>query len=723
MRWRDAYRQALDPEAPLAMSWIDGLRSATGTTTQESEDTARQTAARASAWSRGAVCDVGVIFGGDDVVGDDRERLVRELLLQSAPLATVLGAWLQGMSAPGVFEDPVQLRVMASLADDVGVGRPDSSRWSQFVLLLHRHGLTGLSDPAHLAASQAIEDTAFALPAALLAVSRRADVLATQIAGIDLVLRHVGLMPAWAHQRSLEPDAVAWSRLDLSQASWIATLNPVAHADATAHDYAALGAEHRQQVAEGAAWALSAVSRWHEQLLAHCGVTLDPEREMAALMRKRAREGRVYHHAFELAGRSLSEWLQTAMEDPLPLLDALRASRLIRPGDSKRSPLTTSLVGSRGPMFRVFTPEDLSIIERWIDALPARAPAEAQATPPARAVATTPPYAAAPERRPLQDDHGVAPRNVRDAYFLLQGRSIPTATRNFAIRYARRWLADAAHSLDRTERSLPRAWPETGLRPWLLDQHDRHGDEFESATTTIPAREAVIDSTLQLAPLTLIDGAWLQGFTDIGLASSHVGFPLFHTYWDELGNGDAELNHPRIYRHVLREMGVTLPPTGSREFARDPRLREESFRLPVYWLCLGKLPRTLEPEILGLNLAMELSGVGGSYRQARTVLAHYGFSTRFVDIHNTIDNVSTGHSAWAADSVHAYMESVAMRGPEARVTAEWQRVRVGYESLEPLPRPGIRRTRFRFSAARRGPGAVRGETAEPRQHISVGVAA
>lgn len=718
MRWRDAYRQALDPEALLDTSWIAALRSGTGSAACPGGEAADATAAQAAAWARDAAGE----FDGLGCDGDGG-HLVRELLAQSAPMASVLGAWLQGMSAPGVFEDPVQMRIMALLADDVGAGRANSSRWSQFGLLLHRHGLTGLAEPAHLAASQAIDDAAFALPAALLAMSRRADVLAAQIAGVDLVLRRIGLLPAWAHQRSNDPEAIAWSRLDLGQATWVSSLDPVALAAATARDYADLSPDRHREVAEGAAWALSAVRRWHENLLASCRAALDPERAMAALLQRRAREGSVYHGAVQLEGRTLSEWLQAAKTDPRPLLEVLRSSRLIRPGDSAHSPLSTGLVSSRGPMFRVFSPDDLSIIERWIDALPARGSAPSPASAPRNVGVVPAAYAAAPERHgAAEHDDGVAPHDLREAYHLLQGRSIPAATRTFALRYARKWLADAAHSLDRTERSLPRTWPAEGLRPWLLEQHDRHGDEFETGKgTTIPSREAVIDSTLQLAPLTLIDGAWLQGFTDVRLASSRVGSPLFHTYWDELGNGEPELNHPRIYRHVLREMGVTLPPTGSQEFARDPRLREDSFRLPVYWLCLGKLPDTLQPEILGLNLAMELSGVGGSYRQARAVLAHYGFDTLFVDIHNTIDNVSTGHSAWAADAVDEYMRTVtdSVAGDRTRAAEEWQRVRTGYESLKPLPRPGLRRTRFRFASARRGAGPARSGSA-PRHHIAVG---
>jgi hypothetical protein len=45
--------------------------------------------------------------------------------------------------------------------------------------------------------------------------------------------------------------------------------------------------------------------------------------------------------------------------------------------------------------------------------------------------------------------------------------------------------------------------------------------------------------------------------------------------------------------------------------------------------------------------AMELPGIGSAYRTAKHELKHHGFATLFVELHNTIDNVSSGHSAMA----------------------------------------------------------------------------
>lgn len=688
--WRIVYQKAVDPETFIddtdIRGWISRTAEEVGCLEWETVPLSGH------AWRTTRAVDYQQLIQSQ-ADRDSRDRLTSTLLRQSAPMASALGCWWQGMSAPGVFDDQVQLRILALLADDIGVGRPGSSRFDEFTLLLRQHGVPELAvTRSELAADRSLPDEMFALPAVLLAMSRRSDAFGPELCGVDFAFRSIGLLPAWGALRGGAEQLIDWDRLDLSASSWHA--DPLAESRWVAEQYRALGADNEQRVNEGATWLVAALNRWDSLVFEAGQRSIDPEQAMAALIRDRAREGAVYHHDFMLGERALATWLSEARTDPLPLVRELATSRLVKPGDSAHSALVNGLVSSRGPMFRVFSAEDLAIVRRWIDWLPASAPQAQRSAVTCGSVQTCP-------EEPAQVASmatGHLPRSLREAYFVLQGRALAPCTRTFAIQYVQRWLAWSRRSLDRTERSLPAAWRSGELRAWLLDQHDKHDAEFERSSTELPSRDAVVDSTVQLAPLTLIDGSWLQGFTDMALGSSRFGCFLFETYWDELGNGKYDLNHPKIYRDVLRQMGVELPPTGSWDFAMDKRFRDSSFRLPVYWLCLGKLPVTFLPEILGMNLAMELSGVGGSYRSARKFLRHYGFSTRFVDIHNTIDNVSTGHSAWAADAIDSYLHDIARLGPPAAHTQAWERVRTGYESLAPLTRRLFRfRSDYYFS--------------------------
>jgi hypothetical protein len=121
----------------------------------------------------------------------------------------------------------------------------------------------------------------------------------------------------------------------------------------------------------------------------------------------------------------------------------------------------------------------------------------------------------------------------------------------------------------------------------------------------------------------------------------------------------------------------------TKEFVNWPRLRDASFDVPTLWLSISSFPRHFLPEILGLNLAVELAGIGGPYLEARDTLRHFGLPTLFVDVHNAADNVSVGHSAWALKAINAYMDEVAAREGPHNVDYHWHRVWSGVRATLP----------------------------------------
>lgn len=698
LRFRDLYASALEPEGHVIghglTQWLRGLpeRSAAagpGDLSMLHDAT--------SEWADGMAAR----FRGLLAVSGDAQTcdvLVRRAALGCAPHGRVSGAWLQWLTSPGNADDPTALSFLRLYAADVGVGQPRRSRGDAYLALLRSLRLGTHAVPAaRLALDHRIPDWCFELPATLLAMSRLPHEFMPEVAGADLCLRAAGLLAPLALVKHCHPEYADWAALDpaaarpgFDQGEPSRDLAASAVASLISHGAPEMAA----RVAAGWQWALAKLqdvcSRLHDDLDA----ARDPSYEMAELLALRAREGRVYHRAFLLGGRTLSDWFAESRDDSCGLLAALAASSLVKPGRSGASPLVNGLMSERGPMFRVFAPEDLTVIRRWIDSLPCAQPA-----PPGRAVARQSSPPPGPHARDESPDPDPGPASLRDAYHALQGRAESPALRRYAEAYIEAWLARARSGIDDGEIRLPAVWQPTGLRAWLAEQYERHDQEFQAITdASVPDREALIDSVVQQAPLTLIDGSWLQGYTEYAHASSEHGHFLFQTYWDELGNGELALNHPIIYRQVLREMDVVLPPTGSAEFARWPGFRDRSFELPVYWLSIGRYPVSRRPEILGLNLAMELSGVGGSYRRAHIALKHHGFSTRFVDIHNTIDNIGAGHSAWAADAVDTYMAEMSAACGAQMLPALWERIRVGFRSLDP---PTRSRRRARSSALKR----------------------
>ncbi|WP_261566371.1 iron-containing redox enzyme family protein [Frankia gtarii] len=667
---RDIYSVVVDPEcslptAPLVAEVRERLRVVVG-----SPATLAELRARAADWS--SVETRRFLALRKEITSNDaREVLVRRASLGCAPLSLVSGAWLQWLSNPSTSEDAIALRVLSLYAKDVGAGSPRAARGSAYLTMLRHLRLSEYAAPiARLPADGRIAEEAFVLPALLLLMSRKPVAFTPEIMGADLCLRTVGTLPALVMLREELGAVVDWTALDPGAAGQLGSPSCLEHClDAVQPLLSSAG----DRVTLGFAWALAELTAWTKSLYLELRQAFDPAFEMAELIRLRAREAAIYHHDFQLDGQSLSERFEQARHDPEPIMRALAASWLVRPGRADLSPLVNGLVAERGPMFRVFSPDDMRVLRRWIDSLPAAASRIAPAAPAA------PPLSLSTLAAPVE--RGRAPKSVREAYYMLQTRLDTVELRHYALGYVHNWLERSRLKVRGGDVRLPEHWDAGGLRPWLLDQHDLHSAEYEEADEPLPSRAELIDYTIQLSPMTLIDGSWLTGFTDYSLASTEIGFSLFLTYWDELGNSELSLNHPVIYRELLAEMDIELPATGSPEFAHWSGFADASFDLPVYWLCISRFPQTFMSELLGLNLAIELSGVGGTYRHTQKAQRAHRFSTRFIDIHSTIDNVSTGHSAWAVDAIDTYLASISTSdGPEARALV-WDRVRTGYAAL------------------------------------------
>ncbi|MFC6087825.1 iron-containing redox enzyme family protein [Saccharothrix lopnurensis] len=687
--YRTTYLRALDPECPTPRTdELPRLRAALAAV-GEHDGTTPDLAVLVEG-ARGWAAEEGRRFR-DVLAGAGGSSARARVLNNCAPLALSAGAWLQWLSSAGNAETERALRVLSLYAQDVGVGYPHADRGSDYRAVLRAHRLLDEAPGVRLAGSDQVESSSFRLPGLLLAMSRLPDLFLPELVGADLHLRAVGLLPPLA---GLDPDdlGVPAATLDLGARRRDDPRTALELSRSAAEAVLEEGGGDRLR--HGFRWAGEELRTWCAALLRETGLATHADYDVWRLIWARARQAAVYHADFPLEGRPLAEWFADVDAGPGAFLDALARSTLVRPGNPDRSPLLRTLIGEKGRMFRIFTDDEVAVLRRWIAGLspdgstPGAAGHErlhrAQRswhrpdTPlpnPGPALPDTPPPAT--RRTSAGDDFGRP--SAREAYRALLSRDDSPGLRRYAHDYVTRWLTRSAYGLDRAPRRLPPRWdPETGLRGWLAAEHDRHAAEHDAGAPRLPTREQLVDSTLQLAPLIMIDGGWLQGFTDHQLASSPAGRFLFQTYWDELGNGVRELNHPGIYRDLLRQMGIDLPPTDSPGFSAFAGFHDESFELPVYWLAVSRFPRTFQPEILGLNLAMELSGVGGSYRDARVGLLHHGFSTQFVDLHNTIDNVSTGHSAWAVDAIDSYLADQPRDDGEV-----WRRVRVGYRSLNP----------------------------------------
>jgi hypothetical protein len=413
----------------------------------------------------------------------------------------------------------------------------------------------------------------------------------------------------------------------------------------------------------------------------------DPRQEMIDMLRRKAPHGCGYHADKRLGGKRIDEHLAAENFDGPRLLAELASSPWVKPGAANRSALLKRLISFGGPMLSVFSPVEVQIIEKWIDGLSLE---EIQDTSSNTSLITKKEsdavgHVCAPVdfRRRSENVYGKC--TIRELYHSLINVEFRSDILPLAERFALDRLERSMATLWKSERPIPsHRYDPSALTRWVYNKHREQVESYRRPDERpAVAKEAFIEATVQLAPLILIDGGWLQGIASPSLIHTTVGRMLFHVLVEELGGGTPKEHHANIYRDLLATMGVEAPPVDTWEFAQWSRLKDSSFEIPAFWLSISSFPRHFLPEILGLNLAVELAGVGGPYMEARDALRRFGYPSLFVDVHNAADNISVGHAAWAMNAINRYMDEIAERQGPHNLDHTWHRVWAGVRATLP----------------------------------------
>ena len=99
-------------------------------------------------------------------------------------------------------------------------------------------------------------------------------------------------------------------------------------------------------------------------------------------------------------------------------------------------------------------------------------------------------------------------------------------------------------------------------------------------------------------------------------------------------------------------------------------------------LSLSSFSVEFLPELLGLNMAIELSGLGKSYMRLVDDWNYWGIDPSIANIHISIDNYASGHTFLAKKAIQLYMDGIMQNtGNRAIMNSHWKRIYSGYASL------------------------------------------
>jgi hypothetical protein len=430
--------------------------------------------------------------------------------------------------------------------------------------------------------------------------------------------------------------------------------------------------------------------------LAH---TPDARAKVAGLLQRVAPYAGSFHQEIQLGGKTLDAWFNAKPFDVARFLDEFAASPYVNAGDPERSAFFRALQFG-GPMYGVFDAEEHAVLRDWLSSLgdrhrACRYPEDHSSCPDAedrtmtrsmeriaQAHAVSEPPKGTPQHGSRNRPRANEPTS-REAFYRLINSDGFATTRDAARRRVVRCLRKARSGLPFRWRKHHAWFPYHPLRfdAWLNELYRRESDACRPFKP--PPRltkEEYRWSIRQLAPAVLVDGCWLQNCFRVDAGQDQVSERLLRIYADEVGNGNPLRNHANVYRRLLESLDIYLPAVGSREFASHPEFLDAAFDLPVYLMAISLFPREFRPEILGLNLAIELSGLGAGYRRLADELDYWGIDSSIVRLHQSIDNYATGHAALAKEAVILHLDKV-LQGGEEEMQRHWQRVWTGYRSL------------------------------------------
>ncbi|MCI0591135.1 MAG: iron-containing redox enzyme family protein [Gammaproteobacteria bacterium] len=407
-----------------------------------------------------------------------------------------------------------------------------------------------------------------------------------------------------------------------------------------------------------------------------------PHQKMMAMVREKALHARNMHRNRKLGGQLINDWFAQKPFDAEGFLKALAASPYVSLKAPLESALLTRSIRFGGPMFRIFTDAEQAVIAEWVQSLAS----EPQPDELADIAVDMPPVSRSALAPVQQDDTPdlatYAKCSKRELYYYfvnadLYPDALPTA-RKVARQYFKRAKAEMGkRGLPAQQRLFPYSHDALESRIRLIYETETNAYETFVPPSTVP-REIMIWFMQQYAPFPMVDGSWVQHIAKAGVSQTEISARLFRIYSDEVGNADTFLNHPNVFRRLLEGEGIHMPPTDSLEFAMQPALRDFAFDLPLLTLSVSMFPKAFLPEIIGVNLAIELSGLGKDYMQTIDELRYWKIDPSFFTLHLTIDNIASGHTAVAMETVHLYLDQILATQGQQAMQREWERIWIGY---------------------------------------------
>ncbi len=393
-----------------------------------------------------------------------------------------------------------------------------------------------------------------------------------------------------------------------------------------------------------------------------------PSQVIAELFQQKISAAMGHHQNVLLQEKSLELWFTGMPENNSEFLQALKQSKYIDKAVPENS-LLLKLFEFKGPMFGVLNKSEIILLKDWLTE------SETPTTIQLSTIKTTTKADKKPQS--IKDYKKISHKEL---YYRLVNvdlfpEFLPTAKKR------------VHHLLQicRLFSTLPfKHYSHQQFERYIEANYQREIKAYQPLQGKPKiSKEAYVWGLEQVAPMILIDGCWLQKSLSIQNVNSDIADILFSIYCDELGNGNFDQSHPVIFQQLLDSLSIKVPSVYSPKFIEHSGFIKSAFDLPVYMMGLSHFSIDFLPELLGLNMAIELSGLGKSYMRLVDEWKYWEIDPAIATIHISIDNVASGHTFLAKKAIQLYMDDVLQHtGNQKIVDQHWRRIYTGFVSLQ-----------------------------------------
>ncbi|RLA25221.1 MAG: hypothetical protein DRQ62_03200 [Gammaproteobacteria bacterium] len=389
-----------------------------------------------------------------------------------------------------------------------------------------------------------------------------------------------------------------------------------------------------------------------------------------------------HHRKIQLQGKSLDQWFAELPENTQEFLQALIQSDYV----DRQTPANSQLLklfAFKGPMFGVLDKSELDILLSWLQDELKITPTNVGAVFSREGLASPSRLKTAPtveiNKLALKQKADYAKLSTRELYYYLLNvdlfPDILPAAKSKADKLLRRCALFNPLPFKHYSHQRFDAYIENIYQQEISTYQPLQGAPKIS-------KEAYIWGFEQIAPMILIDGCWIQNSQALQQLNPEICDILCKIYCDEIGGGLLIQNHPYIFQQLLKSLSIQLPPAYSKDFIEHPGFINSAFDLPTYMLSVSSFSVEFLPELLGLNMAIELSGLGKSYMRLVDDWNYWGIDPSIASIHISIDNYASGHTFLAKKAIHLYMDAIMQVANDRTILdRHWRRIYTGYASL------------------------------------------